>query len=273
MLHLVRRYLPEEKADDGMKHVVSEAQGTGELFFHRRFRKVFLRSTCFVGLLLALPSIFSSGSQFALAAAQSTARPVPPNPSVQPLETTFSPADIVLVIDNVGQITTYDPTGARFLAAQMLVNQAQFGSSIGVVKVTSSNKATILLNLTPVRTSEDKKTVRQVLKQSLFVPADPVPVAYFVPALQAASQMFLSALASDRKYIVVMTDTQAQSGDTESCSSVPDQFHQWFCEIPTLQSENISVILFGFTTPSNQSMPRWMQQYLERYGGMALQVG
>ncbi len=263
----------EEKADGGMKHIVSEAQSTSELFFHGRFRKIFLRSICFVCLLLALPCFFSGGSQFALAASRSAARPIPPKHSAQPLETTFSHADIVLVIDNVGTINTYDPTGARFLAAQMFVNQAQFGSSIGVVKVTSSNKADILLNLTPILTSADKTTVRQSLKQSLFGPVDPSPVSYFVPALQAASQMFLSAQANDHKYIVLMTDSQAQSGDTESCSSAPDQFHQWFCEIPTLQSENISVILFGFTTPSNQSMPSSTQQYLERYGGMALQVG
>ena len=262
-----------EKADDGMKHFVSEAQGKGELIFYRHFRKVFLRSTCFVGLLLALACVFSSWSQFALAYSQSTSRPFPPGTSAQPLETTFSHADIVFVIDNVGDISTYDPTGARFIAAQMYVNQAQFGSSIGVVKVTSSNKADILLNLTPIKTSNDKTTVRKALKQSLFGFVDPSPVSYFVPALQAASQMFLPVQANDHKYIVLMTGSLAQSGDIESCASTPDQFHQWFCEVPTLKSENISVILFGFTTPSNQSIPSSTQQYLQRYGGMALQVG
>ena len=272
MLPLIRRCLPEEKADDGMKHIISKIRGTSELFFHRRSLQVF-RSVCFVCLLLALPFIFSNGSQPALADSQSIVRPVPPIPSAQPLETTFSHVDIVFVIDNVGEIKTFDPTGARFLAAQMFVNQAQFGSSIGVVKITSSNKAAVLLNLTPIQTSDDKTTVRQVLKQSIFGPVNPGSVAYFVPALQAASQMFLSAQANDHKYIVVMTDSQAQSGDTESCSSAPDQFHQWFCEIPTLQSENISVILFGFTTPTNLAMPQSMPQYLEQYGGTALQVG
>ncbi len=270
---LTKMMSTEEKADGGMKHIVSEAQRTSELFFHGRFRKLFLRSTCFVGLFLALTCIFSSGSQFALASSQSALRPVPPNSSTQPLETTFSHADIVFVIDNVGDISTYDPTGARFIAAQMFVNQAQFGSSIGVVKVTSSNKAAVLLNLTPIKTSNDKTTVRKALKQSLFGFVDPSPVAYFVPALQAASQMFLPVQANDHKYIVLMTGSLAQSGDIESCSSTPDQFHQWFCEIPTLKSENISVILFGFTTPSNQSIPSSTQQYLQRYGGMAVQVG
>ena len=131
----------------------------------------------------------------------------------------------------------------------------------------------MLLNLTPIQTSDDKTTVRQVLKQSFFGPVDPGPASYFVPALQVASQMFLSVPANDHKYIVVMTDSQAQSGDTESCSSAPDQFHQWLCEIPTLQSENISVILFGFTTPTNLAMPQSMPQFLEQHGGTALQVG
>ena len=269
---IVRR-LPVEKADDGMKHIVLKVRYRSELSFYQRFLQVFLRSAGFVCLLLVLPFMFSSGSQFALAASQSTARSIPPFPPVQPQDVVSSHVDIVLVIDNVGEIKTYDPAGARFLAAQMLVNQAQLGSSIGVVKITNSNQATALLNLTPIQNDNDKKTVRQVLKQSFFGAVDPGPAAYFVPALQTASQMLLSTQANDHKYIVVMTDSQAQSGDSESCTSAPDQFHQWFCEIPTLQSENISVILFGFTTPTNLAMPKSMPQYLEQYGGTALQVG
>lgn len=267
---MVRR-LPEEKADDGMKHSVLKVRYISELY--KRFIQVFLRSAGFVCLLLVLPFMFSSGSQFALAASLSTARSNPPFPPVQPQDVASSHVDIVLVIDNVGEIKTYDPAGARFLAAQMFVNQAQLGSSIGVVKITSSNKATTLLNLTPIQNDNDKKTVRQVLKQSFFGAVDPGPSAYFVPAFQTASQMFLSTPANDHKYIVVMTDSQAQSGDSESCTSAPDQFHQWFCDIPTLQSQNISVILFGFTTPANLAMPQSMQQFLQQHGGTALQVG
>jgi hypothetical protein len=40
-----------------------------------------------------------------------------------------------------------------------------------------------------------------------------------------------------------------------------------------LQSQNISVILFGFTTPANLAMPQSMQQFLQQHGGTALQVG
>jgi hypothetical protein len=256
-----------------MKHIPSKIRDTSELFFHGRFRQVFLRSCGFVGLLLALSFLFRSSSQFALDSSRNELRPIPPIIKSPPVETASSHVDIVLIIDNVGGIKAYDPTGARFLAAQMLVNQAQFGSNIGVVRITSSNKASMVLNLKPIQNNDDKKTVRQVLKQSFFGAVDPGPVAYFVPALKTASQMFLSVPANDHKYIVVLTDTQAQSGDVEPCSSAPDQFHQWFCEIPKLQSEEISVILYGFTTPTNLAMPRSMQQYLEQHGGTALQVG
>jgi hypothetical protein len=265
--------LSEEKADNGMKLSVLKARYIYQQYYYKRFLQVFLRYFGFVCLLLVLPFMFSSGSQIALAASQTSTRPIPPRSSVQPLVTTSSHVDIVLVIDNVGEIKTYDPAGARFLAAQMFVNQAQLGSNIGVVKITSSNTAAALLNLTPIRNNNDKKTVRQVLKQSFFGAIDPGPVAYFVPAFQLASQMFLSMQANDHKYIVVMTDSQAQSGDSGSCASAPDQFHQWFCDIPTLQSENISVILFGFTTPTNLAMSQSIPQFLEQHGGTALQVG
>jgi hypothetical protein len=275
MLHSLKQYLSDEKADGRMKHTFSEIRGTSKLLFHRRYLQVFLRPASLIGMLLVLPFIFSSGSPSALASSQSTARPIPPAPPVQPPIAASSHADIILVIDNVGGIKAYDPVGARFLAAQMFVNQAQIGSRIGVVRITSSDKPspTMLLNLTTIQNNNDKKAVRQVLKQSFFGAVDPGPTAYFVPALQTASQMLLSAQDNNHKYIVVMTDSLAQSGDQESCSIAPDQFHQWFCEIPTLQSEAISVILFGFTTPTNQAMPQSMQQYLEQYGGMALQVG
>jgi len=268
-----------EKADGGMKHSVSAIRHTSELLFHRRSIQVFLRSAGFVVLLLVLPFLFSNGSPpSALASSQSMARPskpVPPFPPDEPPIAATSHVAIVLIIDNVGGIKAFDPTGARFLAAQMIVNQAQLGSSIGVVRVTSLGRPTptMILNLTTIQNNNDRKTVRQVLKQSYFGVVDPGPVSYFVPALQTASQMLLSVPANDHKYIIVMTDSQAESGDTESCSPAPDQLHQWFCEIPTLQSKEISVILYGFTTPTNLAMSQSTQQYLERYGGMALQVG
>src|SRR5437763_9419954 len=117
----------------GMKRTVVEIRDMNELFFHRRSLEVFLRFVGFVCLLLALPFILSSGSPSALASSQGTARPAPP---MQPLIAVSSHVDIVLVIDNVGGIKAFDPAGARFLAAQMFVNQAQIGSSIGVVRIT-----------------------------------------------------------------------------------------------------------------------------------------
>jgi hypothetical protein len=263
----------EEKAVDAMRHTVSRVRFASELLFHKRFLQVILRFVGFVGLLLALPCVFNSGSQVALAASQITARPGPPRSSAQPLEATPSHVDIVLLIDNVGEIKSFDPAGARFLAAQMFVNQAQVGSTIAVVKVTNSNTAKVLLSLTPIQNDNNKKTVRQVLRQSFFGAVDAGTVANFVPAFQTAGQLFLSAPANDRKYIVLMTNALAQSGDNESCATSPDQFHQWYCEIPTLHGEEISVILFGFTTPTGPAMPKSIQQYLQQYGGTALQVG
>jgi hypothetical protein len=254
-----------------MKHSGSEIGSISERLLHGRSLQVLLKPVGFVSLLLVLSFIFSSGSLSALASSQSTARRTP----VQPPLAASSHVDIVLIIDNVGGIKAHDPAGARFLAAQMFVNQAQLGSRVGVVRITSSGKPspTKLLNLTTIQNDNDKKVVRQVLKQSFFGAVDPSPTAYFVPALQTASQMLLSAQDNNHKYIVVMTDSLAQSGDQASCLPAPDQFHQWLCEIPTLQKEEISVILFGFTTPTNQAMSQLMQQYLKQYGGMALQVG
>lgn len=149
--------LSEEKADNGMKHSVLKARYIYQQYYYKRPLQVFLRYFGFVCLLLVLPFMFSSGSQIALAASQTSTRPIPPLSSVQPLVTTSSHVDIVLVIDNVGEIKTYDPAGARFIAAQMFVNQAQLGSSIGVVKITSSNKASALLNLKPIQNNRTKR--------------------------------------------------------------------------------------------------------------------
>src|SRR5205823_4665262 len=104
-------------------------------------------------------------------------------------------------------------------------------------------------------------------------PVDPGPTAYFVPALQTASKVLLSARDNNSKYIILITDSKAQSGDREFCSSVPDRYHQWFCEISKLESHNISVILFGFTTPGSEAELQPTRQYLEQHGGIVLQVG
>ena len=94
-----------------------------------------------------------------------------------------------------------------------------------------------------------------------------------MPAFQTASQMLLSAQDTNPKYIIVMTDSLAQSGDQEPCPAASDQYHQWFCEIPKLEAQSISLILFGFTTPGNEAEFQPTEQYLQKHGARALQVG
>ena len=125
----------------GCQRLLSKVRRTSELFFHRRSLQVFLRSAGFVGLLLALPFIFSSGLPLRSGFLSEYGKTYSSQfLQEQPQIAASSHVDIVLVIDNVGGIKAYNPAGARGLAAQMFVNQAQLGSSIGVVRVTSSDE-------------------------------------------------------------------------------------------------------------------------------------
>jgi hypothetical protein len=130
-----------------------------------------------------------------------------------------------------------------------------------------------LLDLTTLQNGSIRNTVKHTLTQSFFGPIDPGPTAYFVPALKTADQMLLSAHDTNRKYVIIMTDAIAQAGDQEPCPSASDQYHQWFCEIPTLESHNISVIFFAFMTSGSQRELQPTRQYLQQHGGTVLQVG
>jgi hypothetical protein len=261
----------EQKVDGKMKRVVSKTQRTAELFRHRLSLWAFLRLAGFSSLLLFLLFTSSTVSPPASLSHQNTVV----HAVKRQAAITSSYADIVIVVDNINEIESRDPTGARFWAAQMFVDQAQPGNRIGVVRIPSSDKPSPvkLLDLTTIRNDHDRNTIKQLLTQSSFGPVDPGPTAYFVPALQTASQMLLSAQDSNSKYIILITDSMAQSGDQEPCSSASGQYHQWFCEIPKLESHNISVILFGFTTPGHEVELQPTRQYLEQHGGIVLQVG
>jgi len=254
-----------------MKPIVSKTQMIAELFRHRLSPRAFPKLVGFACLILFLLFIFNTGSPSASASHHSTVV----NSAMHLAVNTSSHADIVIVIDNINEIKSHDPTGARFWAAQMLVDQAQPGNRIGVVSIPSSDKPSPvkLLDLTTIQNDNDKNTVNHVLTQSFFGPVDPGPTAYFVPAFQTASQMLLSAQDNNRKYIIVMTDSIAQSGDQEPCLFASDQYHQWFCEIPRLESQNISVIFFGFTIPGKEAEIQPTQQYLQQHGVIVLQVG
>jgi hypothetical protein len=86
--------------------------------------------------------------------------------------------------------------------------------------------------------------------------------------------MLNRAQNNNRKYIIVVTDSFALSGDPGSCSGSPDQSHSWFCEIPQLETERISVILFSFTTPVPQVQKELQatKNYINQHGGIVLQV-
>ena len=254
-----------------MKRIVSEMQSTTGLFRHRLSFRAFLKLVGFSSLILFLLSTFGTRSTSASASHQSMVV----NPAMRLAIDTSSHADIVIMVDNINVIKSYDPVGARFIAAQLFVNQAQPGNRIGIVRIPSSDKPSPvkLLDLTTLQNGSVRSTVKQALTQSFFGPVDPGPTAYFVPALKTASQMLLSAHDTYRKYIIIMTDAIAQSGDQEACSSVSDRYHEWFCEIPTLESHNISVILFAFMTSSSKTELQPTRQYLQQHGGIVLQVG
>jgi hypothetical protein len=253
-----------------MKATVSETQTTTELSRHRAFLWAFLRFVGSSSLLLLLLFISSTVSSSALSFLPSTAA----HAASRQVADISSYADIAIVVDNINKIKSHDPAGVRFSAAQIFVDQAQPGDRIGVVRIPSSDKPAPvkLLDLTAIHNGNDRNAVKQVLTQSFFGPVDPGPTAYFAPAFQTASQMLLSAQDSNRKYIIVVTDSIAQSGDQEPCSSASDQYHQWFCEIPKLESNNISVILLGFTTPGSETELQPTRQYLQEHGGIVLQV-
>jgi hypothetical protein len=182
---------------------------------------------------------------------------------------------MVIVVDNISEIQSHDPMGARFQGAQMLVDQAPAGDRIGVTRIPSSDKPSPVkvLDLTTIPNDNERNMVKHMLTQSFFGPVDPGPTAYFVPAFQTASQMLLSAQDTNPKSIIVMTDALAQSGNQEPCPAASDPYHQWFCEIPKLEAHRISLVLFGFTTPGNEAEFQAIQQYLRNHGATALQVG
>ena len=250
-----------------MKHLLSSMQITSRLLRHRPF----LRFIGFAGLILCLLFIFNSGSPSVSANHQQTTV----NHAIRLPALTSSHADIVILVDNINEIKSHDPTGARFMAAQMFVDQAQPGNRIGIVSIPSLDKPSPVkvLDLTVIQNGTDRNTIKHVLTQSFFGPVDPGPTAYFVPAFQTASQMLLSAQDNNRKYIIVMTDSIAQSGDQELCPSASDQYHQWFCEIPKLEAQNISVIFFGLAIPGREAEIQPVQHYLQQHAGIVLQVG
>ncbi len=180
--------------------------------------------------------------------------------------------DAVFVVDNVNFISYYDPRGDRFAAAQLFVGLAPPGSRVGIVKITSSTNPKTILNLQDIKSSSDRKLIESRLSSTFFGAVDRNPTAYFIPALQKAGNMLRQALATDRKYVIVITDELALSGDRNDCPASTDAYHNWFCEVNLLEKQGVSVILLGFTKPAGEGSLLPTKQYIEAYSGTVLPV-
>jgi len=180
-------------------------------------------------------------------------------------------------MDNVSQIAVHDPNGDRFPAAQLFVDLAQPGDRIGTVKISSS--------LTPEQTSgyhglmnmdaNGKSEIKHILTSQVFGDVEgkgrtDVP-AYITPALQTAEKMLISSPSNNRRYVIMVTDAVALSGDQNNCSGAPPN-HNWFCAIHDLTNQHISFITLGFTKPGSEAALTPTRDYIEANGGTVLQV-
>jgi hypothetical protein len=195
---------------------------------------------------------------------KATLAPSPP-PTVPAL-------DVVIVMDNVDQITTYDPQNERYKAAQLLVNLMPGGDQMGIVGITSNTNPRRMLALQSLQTSSDKALVNNTLSANTFGPVDPTPIAYFTPALQLAGNMLLAGATNHRKLILIFTDALAFSGDQNACNISPDANHNWFCTVQALEQKGISVALVGFTSPGSLATLQPTQQFFLAHGGKVLPV-
>ncbi len=181
--------------------------------------------------------------------------------------------DTVIIMDNIDQIGIHDPGGYRFTAAQLYVNLAPSGDNIGLVKIPySPDQDSKILNLRSMD-SDGKKQVNQALGS--FGPVDHShKIAYFTPALKAAGDI-LKQTGSDqnRKYIVLVTDAVALSGDQNPCPASAGQlYHNWFCTAGDLEAQGIHLILLGFTRQGDEAALTPTKNYIENHGGTVLQI-
>lgn len=180
--------------------------------------------------------------------------------------------DAVIVIDNVNLISAYDPHSDRFAAAQLFVSLAPLGSHIGIVRITGSSTPKTLLNLQAINSSSERNAVEGKLSDKYFGAVATSPVAYFTPALRTAANMLGRFPASDRKYVILITDELAYSGDSNLCLASPDVYHNWFCEVNLLHEQKVPVVLLAFTSVGLGGSLAPEKQYIEARGGMVLPV-
>jgi hypothetical protein len=250
-----------------------------EPFATNHWKLVSLLLLFFLFVLVASPGAWASSNLRAAAikpAQSHTARKpasvtatATPAPGVSPV----TPAvDAVIVMDNVNQITTFDPQADRYKAAQLLVNLMQSGDRVGIVGITSTPVPSSILALRTLQKSSDKALVNNTLSANTFGPADPSPTAYFTPALQLAGSMLLASATSHRKLIMIFTDALALSGDQNACNISPDAYHNWFCTVQALEQKGIAVALVGFTSPGNTTALQPVMQSFSAHGEVALPI-
>jgi len=192
-----------------------------------------------------------------------------PAPGVSPAT---SAVDAVIVMDNVNQITTFDPQADRYKAAQLLVNLMQSGDRVGIVGIASTPVPSSILALRTLQKSSDQALVNNTLSANTFGPADPGPNAYFTPALQLAGSLLLASATGHRKLIMIFTDALALSGDQNACNISPDAYHNWFCTVQALEQEGIAVALVGFTAPGSANALQPVLRFFSAQSEVALPV-
>lgn len=207
--------------------------------------------------------------------------PLESSPGVQAtirrIPNTSTYIDAVIVLDNVSQIAVHDPDGDRYNAAQLFVDLTLTGDQIGTVKISSSQNPTQASGFHGLTNMDDngKENIKHVLSPQVFGPVEglgrtDVP-AYITPALQTAGNMLIKSPTGNRRYVIVVTDAVALSGDQNDCPDAP-QFHKWFCAVRDLEQEGVSVVLIGFTRPGSEAALIPTRNYIEAHGGTVLPV-
>jgi hypothetical protein len=228
--------------------------------FWRMNRKISILGTSIVIFLLLLGLAFFPGKNLSVSHAATSV-------TGSSLYT-----DTVIIMDNINQISIHDPHGYRYTAAQLYVNLAPSGDNVGLVKIPSSPTENPKILGLQSMDANGKALVNQ--KLGSFGPLDPNPTAYFTPALQTAGAILQqSSSPQNRKYIVLVTDAVALSGDQNPCpASAGQDFHNWFCTAGALEDQGINLILIGFTKPGLEDALLPTKTYLEAHGGTVLQV-
>lgn len=152
--------------------------------------------------------------------------------------------DAVIILDNVAQIGPHDPNGDRFSAAKMFVDLALPGDNIGLLKVPSLLDETMQKAKLTKMDDAGKNTLKKALAPDNFGVVKANDTAFFTPALQYAGEM-LSHSTQRHRYVIVVTDSAAATGDTNTCPGSP-QFQNWLCEVQSLENQQISIVFVTF---------------------------